>query len=107
MTKVKAITVDIAKNTNTQKTIFRALIACLMLLSVVYGYLIGSITFNILARKSLETTVRSLSTNVSNLELEYLNKTNKIDKQYANSLGFVNANDNIFVTRSVSSVAIR
>jgi glycerol-3-phosphate acyltransferase PlsY len=76
-------------------------------LSIVYIYLIGSITFNVLARKSLEAQVRTLGSDVSELELSYLNSTNKIDKSYATSLGFVDVKDNIFASRNTSRVAIR
>lgn len=107
MTKVKVITNDIVQNTHTQRVIFKVLISSLIALSLVYVYLIGSITFNVLARKSLETSVRTLGSNISNLELQYLDATNKIDKNYASSLGYVDVHDNIFATRKASSVAIR
>ncbi len=108
MTKVKTMTNNLIENTNTQRIIFRALIAGLIVLSIVYVYLIGSITFNILARKSLETTIRTLGSRVGELELNYLNTTNKIDKAYATSIGFVDIHTNIFAARtSTTSVAIR
>jgi hypothetical protein len=105
--KAKAITNNIVQNTSTQRVIFRVLIASLILLAVVYVYLIGSITFNVLARKSLETTVHKLGSNISNLELNYLASLSKIDKNYALSLGFIDVQGNIFAKRDSSSVAIR
>ncbi len=108
MSNAKAITANLIENTDTRRTIFRALISGLIVLSVVYVYLIGSITFNVLARKSLENTARSLGSQVSELELTYLNTANKIDKNYALALGFVDVHDNIFATRQATSrVAIR
>ena len=107
MSKAKAITVDIVQNHDTQRIIFRVLISGLVLLSLVYVYLIGSITFNILARKTLATTVRTLGTEMSSLELTYLTAANKIDKNYATSIGFVDVHDNIFATRDTTRVAIR
>ncbi len=107
MTKVKVITNDIVQNKNTQRIIFNVLLSSIITLSVVYIYLIGSITFNVLARKSLESTVRTLGSEVSSLELTYLNSTNKIDKNYATSLGFVDVKDNIFASRNNSRVAVR
>ncbi len=108
MSKAKAITTNLIENTNIQRIIFRVLISGIIILSIVYVYLIGSITFNILARKSLENTVHILGNNVSNLELTYFNNTNKIDKNYALALGFVDIHTNIFATRTYStSVAIR
>jgi hypothetical protein len=107
MSKAKAITANIVENSYTRRVILRILVGSLILLSVVYVYIIGSITFNVLARKNLEVTARSLSSNISNLELTYLGNANKINKDFAISKGFVEANNNIFATRGPARVAIR
>lgn len=107
MSKTKAIANDITKNTNTQKIIFRILLGSLLSLSVAYVYIIGSITFNVVARKSLENTARILGSNISNLELTYLSNMNDINKTRATELGFVDTNSNIFAKRSITHVAIR
>jgi hypothetical protein len=107
MSTAKAITNNIAGNSHTQRTIFRVLISALILLSAVYIYLIGSITFNVLARKSLDTTVHDLGSQVSGLELTYLDETNGIDQNYAHSLGFVDVQNSIFATREAPRVAMR
>ncbi len=108
MTKAKAITKDIVENQNTQRIIFRVLIGSLIMLSVAYVYLIGSITFNVLARKSLETNARELGSRIGTLELTYLARANQIDKNHATFLGFVEIHNNIFATRGDSTrVAIR
>lgn len=107
MSKTKAIANEIAANTNTQKVLFRFLVGSLLVLSVVYIYMIGSITFNIVARKSLENTSRTLGSNISQLELTYLNEMNDISKVKAQSLGFVDTKTSIFAVRSINRVAIR
>ena len=107
MKKTKTTTIEIVQNTNTQRILFRVLVSSIIVLSVVYVYLIGSITFNVIARKSLENTARSLSSQISQLELNYLSDANKIDKNYATSLGYVDVNHNIFATRESNRVAIR
>lgn len=108
MSKAKEMTTNLIENTKTQRVLFRALISGLIILSIVYVYLIGSITFNVLARKSLESAARTLGSHVSELELTYLNTTNKIDKNYALSLGFVDVHTNIFATRTTPTrVAVR
>lgn len=107
MTKAKEITNDIAQNINTQKILFRALITGSIMLFAVYIYLIGSITFNVIARKSLESTIASLTSRVNQLDLTYLNNINEINKDYALSKGFVDVHQNIFVARNINHVAIR
>ncbi|MFA6251528.1 MAG: hypothetical protein WC603_02800 [Candidatus Paceibacterota bacterium] len=107
MTKAKAITKDITENIKTQKMLLRVLICSSIVLCAVYIYLIGSITFNIIARKSLENTATNLANSVNQLELTYLNNVKGIDKEYAFSKGFVDVHQNIFATRDINHVAIR
>ena len=107
MTKAKAITNEIRENTNTQRVLFRILISGSIVLSISNIYLIGSITFNVVARKSLENTVSILDAKVNNLEISYLNEVNKADKSYAESQGFVDVSQDIFASRDVNHVAIR
>ncbi len=107
MTKARAITNDIAQNINTQKALLRMLIVGSIILFTVYVYLIGSITFNVIARKTLENTAVELASRVNQLDLTYLNSVNKMDKEYALSMGFVDMNQNIFASRSINHVAIR
>lgn len=107
MSKTKAIAKDIAQNTSTQRIIFKILSISLLSLSVIYVYVIGSITFNVIARKSLENTQQALGSNISSLELTYLSNMNEINKTRATTLGFVDSKSNIFATRSINQVAIR
>lgn len=107
MNKAKTLTNEIVKNTQIQRTLFRVLVGSLVTLSVVYIYIIGSITFNVVARKSLETTERNLGSSISQLELNYLSDMNNVSKTRATALGFVDTNSNIFATRSINHVAIR
>lgn len=107
MSKTKAIANDIAGNIQIQKTLFKILSGSLLLLSIIYIYIIGSITFNVVARRSLEAEVRTLGGSISNLELTYLSDMNDVNKTRAESLGFQDAKSNIFATRSITHVAIR
>ncbi len=107
MTKAKAITNDIVENINTQKILFRILITSSILLFGVYIYLVGSITFNVIARKSLDKTVIVLKSEVNQLELSYLKTVSSIDKEYAKSQGFVDTHQNIFASRNINHVAVR
>jgi len=105
MSKTK--TIEMVNDRHAQKIMLRVLISTLIVLSVTYVYLIGSITFNVLARKSLEATSKDLTNKVGSLELTYLASTNKIDRTYATELGFVDAKNSIFATRANTEVAIR
>ena len=106
-TQAKNLTAHITHNITTQKIIFRVLIGAFSIFSVIYLYFITSITFNVIARKSLETTIRSLGNSISELELTYLARVNTIDKNFALSIGFSDAKNMLFATRSNARVAIR
>ncbi|MBP6931288.1 MAG: hypothetical protein KBD48_00465 [Candidatus Pacebacteria bacterium] len=108
MNKAKEITQTLGTDMNMQRIVFRVLVSSLVLLAMVYIYFIGSITFNVIARKTLETNMHELGSRVSNLELSYLASSNSVDKNFALSVGFVDATSPIFATRSVASrVALR
>lgn len=107
MSKAKAITNELSHNMNTQRVLFRVMVTCLVVLFTAYAYLIGSITFNVIARKSLESTILSLNSEVNELEITYLDNVNQIDKDYAISKGFVEVRQNIFASRNINHVAIR
>lgn len=107
MKKATEITNEISTNSNTQVFLFKILISLILALSVLYIYMIGSITFNVIARKSLENTSRLLSSNISQLELDYLSNANQLNKSYASTIGFVDAKSNIFAVRDINYVAIR
>ncbi|MEI6660198.1 MAG: hypothetical protein WCK91_02125 [bacterium] len=107
MSNVKAITTNIVENSSMQKTLFRSMVIVLALMSFTYLYFISSITFNVLARKSLDTTVRNLENSISTSEITYMEKLNKIDKNYALANGFVEVNQSLFAVRDAARVAIR
>lgn len=107
MNKTKEIANDIKVNTKTQRVIFRILVGSLFSFFIVYICIIGSITFSVIARKSLEKTSQTLGNNISNLELNYLSDMNQINKTRALALGFVDINSNIFAKRSITNVAMR
>jgi len=107
MKKVKSISKEISQSASIQKKIFKLLLFGSLLIFMTYIYLVGSITFNIIARRSLNNTVVVLTGQLNNLESSYLNSINIIDKKYAYSLGYVDIAQNYFVTRSINHVAIR
>jgi hypothetical protein len=107
MSKTKVIANDIANDTHTQRIIFKILVGSILSLCLVYIYMIGSITFNVVARKSLEKTAIELGSNISQLELTYLSNMNDVNKDRATSLGFVDTKSNIFAVRTITHVAMR
>lgn len=100
--KIKKITQSIVYNQESQKLVFRGLISTLVFLSLTYVYLIGSITFNVLARKSLDTNARALGSEVASLELESMNMQNSITRSTGTNLGFVDSKGTLFASRTIT-----
>ncbi len=106
--KTLAFTKQIVDDNQTRKQIFRVLMSVTIILSICYVYFIGSITFSIVARKTLESTMRETSSRVSSLEVEYLTLSNKVDVPTGIARGFVDPQNTIFATRTTESrVAMR
>lgn len=105
--KIKKITQQIPSDDNSRRQMFRILVGSLGALCLCYVYLIGSITFNVLARKSLEAEARVVSSKVSQLELEYIALSNSIDAKYGIDNGFVEAKGTLFASRDSARVAMK
>ncbi len=103
----QTFTKKIQGNPQAQLTVFRVLLVTFCMLVGVYFYGISSITFNVIARKSLDMTIQSLGDSVSQLEVTYLAKTNTIDKSFALSRGYIENTKSIFASRDGASVARR
>ncbi len=86
--KSYASNVKIINNGNLQERILNAMLLTLGVLALFYVFLLGSMVFNIVERKSLEAYNRTLSNDVGSLELEYLSVSRKVDLDLAYSLGF-------------------
>jgi len=107
MIRAIAITKDFRQNQGLRRTVFRLLIVTLAIFSVSYFYLIGSITCNIVKRRSFENKITSLNSQVNELDLIYLHMIKDLDKEYAMSNGFTDNEQNLFVSRDINYVAVR
>ncbi len=88
--------------------VFRILLATFLVLMGAYIFLVGHITFSVIARKSLDSEVRALKSHVGELELEYLNANTAITLDLAHTLGYQESQKVQFVTpESTTSVSLR
>lgn len=93
--------VDIVDNSNLHARILHCLFMSMGILSLVYIFLLGSMVWNIVERRSLEAEARTLSNEVGDLELSYLSMSNKVDLNLSTALGFKETKI-IFATRKSS-----
>jgi len=102
----REFTQNIANDGALRRRIFRILLSSIGVLSLCYIYLIGTITFNVVARRALEAKVNEINSKVGYLELESINLSNSIDIAYGNEHGFTEAKGTLFVNKD-QSVALR
>jgi len=74
---------------NIEKNIFTLLVVGIFLSIFLYVYFISTSVVNVVQRKSIEIETQMLSSNVGELESEYISLSKNITLSYASSLGFV------------------
>ena len=97
--KSYAPNINIVNNNDINRQILRTMLYTLGGLAMCYVFLLGSMIFNIIERKSVETEARALSNEVGSLELQYLSLSSKVDLDFAKSLGFKETSNKTFATR--------
>ena len=104
--KSYASNVNIIDNGNLQKRIFNSMLYTLGILALCYVFFLGSMVFNIVERKMLESQALTLSNEVSNLELEYFSVSQKVDLNMAYSLGFKETKAKFATRKDLGSISI-
>ncbi len=66
--------------------------------------LLGNIVFSIIEGRTAETEVRSLSSDVSALELDYLSLSNKVNLDLSYQMGFVEVKAKFATRKSISPI---
>lgn len=79
---------QIAKTSKTEKRIFYILVSFLVIVSVFYVYFLGSTVQNTAKRSNIENEIKTMGSQISGLELEYLSTKNNLTLDYAYSIGF-------------------
>ena len=85
-------------NNNIEKFILQIIFWSFGTLALLYVLFLGNMVKNIVERRSMETEARTLSNDVSNLELTYLSMSNNVDLTLSYSMGFKQATPT-FATR--------
>ncbi len=105
-TQTLKINTTIINNSDLKKRIFNILVFTGGALALGYMLLLSNMVWNIVARKNLETQARSLSTEVSSLELEYLSLSGKVDLNMAHSMGFKETSISYANRKSLGSLTL-
>lgn len=89
-------------NIEAKKTLLNIMLCILAALILSYVLILGNIVFNIVQRKTLEKEIRSLSNEVSVLELSYLSVSKSIDLPLSSSMGFKETKATFATRKSLS-----
>jgi hypothetical protein len=89
----------VVDNNDLGKKMFLAASGALMITLSLYVFFVGKTIVNIIHRKAAESEVRSLSAQVSNLEIQYISLAKNIDLDMAKTLGFSESKDTYFAAR--------
>lgn len=105
--KIKKISrTKVLNDTVFLQHIFQTVLFSLLALAILYLFLLGSMVFNIVERKSVESHAYVLSNEVSDMELEYLALSKKIDMAYAKSVGFQETKTNFATRKTFGSISL-
>ncbi len=71
-----------------------------------YGFLVRGAIVNIVVRQNMEQKLSVLSSQVIDLESDFIRAKNKINKDYAEELGFVNVFTQKFITQNTDNLGL-
>lgn len=80
--------VSIINNNNIERHVLNIMIWSFGTLALLYILFLGNMVFNIVERRNLEKDVRTISSEVQDLELNYLSMSSKLDLALSQSMGF-------------------
>ncbi len=95
--------VDIINN-NSQGAFLRTILFAFGGLALGYVLVLGNIVLNIIERKTAELSIRNLTSEVSDLELEYLTMSNNVDLNMSYAMGFKELKPTFAVRKSIGSL---
>ncbi|MEK7182440.1 MAG: hypothetical protein AAB334_00060 [Patescibacteria group bacterium] len=89
----------VAKISKTEKRIFYSAIFFLIFVSIFYAYFVNQTIRNVAKRENIENEIKTIVSNISELELQYLSKKNNLTLDYAYSIGFKEVNKINYISK--------
>jgi hypothetical protein len=85
------------------KTIMYAGLAVLAMLVSMYVYFVGKIVFDVVGRKTAETSIRGLQSSISANSMAYLGQMKTLDLATAESIGLSESHDTLYASRDANT----
>lgn len=86
------------------KKLFQYLLWVALAGVLIYMYFIGSIVFNVVARKGIEAENHTLTSELAQMQVKYLATMGNIDMDYAKSIGFQEPTNRASYVKNTSQV---
>ena len=90
-TYIHKLTAENSSGISLNVKVFRVLLAVFCALMLSYLFFVGNITFSIVSMKAIENESKAIQSSIGELELNYLSLSSNITLEYAQSLGYSEA----------------
>ena len=87
----------------TIKPVVLAALAILAVLTSMYVYFVGKIVFDVVARRTAESSIEMAQSNLSQLQVAYFDKTRTLTLADAASIGLSESHDTLYASRPDAS----
>jgi hypothetical protein len=98
--------VSVPSNPSIEKNLILSFLVLVIFLAITYGYFVKQTILNVVTREEVEEEMIDLGSAVSQLEVRYIELKNRIDLDFAYSLGYKDASEIKFVSRNVMDKAL-
>ena len=89
-----------------ERVLFKIIVWSFVAVALWYVLLLGNMVSDIVERRALEASARSLSNEVGELELTYLSISNSIDLAFSHSMGFKETKAQFTTRKSLGSTKL-
>lgn len=96
----------VAKITKTEKRIFYTAVVLFIFVSMFYAYFVNQTIRNVAKRENIENEIKMITSNISDLELQYLSRKNNLTLDYAYSIGFKEVNKINYISKATGTNGI-
>lgn len=90
------------QDSTLNKKVFKVVVIAFVMLCALYVYIIGNITFNVVARKTYTQEKNHLLSRIGEIEVEYLALSGNVTMDVARASGFDNASQVFYVNKDAS-----
>ena len=96
----------VTKISRIEKRIFYVAVFLFIFVSIFYAYFVNQTIRNVAKRENIESEIKMATSNMSELESQYLSKKNNLTLNYAYSIGFKKVNEINYIYKGTETNVI-